>query len=380
MSFDADKKREHASLAEQALRRSSFGQAAFHLAKASEFALKLADKCSGKVRQAHVREAHELVELAEQVQAREGAGKQPVASLLKQTTGPAAAEAASVWALQQRPSEKLADVAGLDDVKETLTGKVILPFQQPEVFERFKAKLGAGVLMYGPPGNGKTFIAKAIAGELEAAFFPVNASQVKDKYVGESEKNLQRVFDEARQHQRAVLFIDEAEHLLSRRGNRKLGVVTQFLTLADGLVKNQSCLLILAATNKPWSLDEAVIRPGRLGTHVYVGPPDAQARAAIVKHNLREVPVAREVSPDDLSARTEGYSGADLAEVCDRAKMLAIKRELASGKPDQVTPDDLTAALERVKPSVSEAQVQQYLQWRDSKLGPGDAVSDNDDG
>ena len=148
------------------------------------------------------------------------------------------------------------------------------PFLHPELFERFKVKIGGGMLMYGPPGNGKTYIAKAVAGELDAAFFNVNASQIKDKYVGETEKNLQRLFDEARQHDKAVIFLDEVDHLLARRGNRKIGTVAQFLALTDGLVKNNNCMLVLAATNKPWVLDEAVVRPGRLGTHIYVGPPD----------------------------------------------------------------------------------------------------------
>lgn len=379
MSFDADKKREHAALAEQAIDEGGLGRAAFHFAKAADFALKLAGKCTGKVRQAHLREARELVELAEQLQARARSAAPPASKPVKEVDGPAEGTADSPWALQERPTIKLADVAGLEDVKATLHEKVILPFLQPEVFRRFKAKLGAGVLMYGPPGNGKTYVAKAIAGELDAAFFPVNASQIKDKYVGESEKNMQRLFDEARKHERAVLFIDEAEHLLSKRGNRKIGVVTQFLTLADGLVENQTCLLILAATNKPWSLDEAVIRPGRLGTHVYVGPPDEKARAAIISSNLKGVPVAGEVSAAALAGRTQGYSGADVAAVCDRAKMMAIKRELQSGKPEEISAADFTTAVEQVKPSVSDTQIEEYLQWRDSKHRPEDANTDDTD-
>jgi SpoVK/Ycf46/Vps4 family AAA+-type ATPase len=281
--------------------------------------------------------------------------------------------------LREKPTTKLADVAGLDEVKETLKEKVVLPFQKPEIFQRFKAKSGAGVLMYGPPGNGKTFVAKAIAGELDAAFFPVNASQIKDKYVGESEKNMQRLFDEARKHERAVIFIDEAEHLLSRRGNRKIGVVTQFLTLADGLVENKNCLLLLAATNKPWNLDEAVVRPGRLGTHIYVGPPDAKARQAIVAYNMREVPAGSDVVFGDIAARTEGYSGADLAEICDTAKMMAVKRQLNSQVPEQVVASDFTAAIERVKPSVTEARVKEYLQWQASGQKPSGAAGEEED-
>jgi SpoVK/Ycf46/Vps4 family AAA+-type ATPase len=301
-----------------------------------------------------------------------------VDKVLKETAGGPPEEGRDVWVLQEKPTEKLADVAGLGEVKETLLEKVILPFQKPEVFQRFKAKAGAGVLMYGPPGNGKTFIAKAIAGELDAAFFPVNASQIKDKYVGESEKNMQRLFDEARKHERAVIFIDEAEHLLSRRGNRKIGIVTQFLMLADGLVENKNCLLLLAATNQPWNLDGAVVRAGRLGTHIYVGPPDAKAREAILAYNLRGVPVAADVLPADLAGRTQNYSGADLAEACDSAKMMAIKRQLTSGNPEQITAADFAAALEKVKPSVTEAQVQEFLRWQSGRERPAGAADDED--
>ena len=379
MSFIADKKREHESVAEAALAEKDYAKAFFHTAKAADFGFRLAEQSEGLIARRYVEDAYELIEIAGKLKAKAQAqDNKSVDKVLKETAGAADEAAGAAWVLQEKPTAKLADVAGLDEVKETLKEKVLLPFQKPEVFQRFKAKSGAGVLMYGPPGNGKTFIAKAIAGELDAAFFPVNASQIKDKYVGESEKNMQRLFDEARKHERAVIFIDEAEHLLSRRGNRKIGVVTQFLMLADGLVENKNCLLLLAATNKPWALDEAVTRPGRLGTHIYVGPPDAKAREAIVAYNLREVPAGGDVEFAGIAARTEGYSGADLAEVCDAAKMMAIKRQLNSGSPEQITAADFAAALERVKPSVTETHVNEYLQWQTSREKPSDAAEDED--
>ena len=380
MSFIADKKREHESVAGAALAEKDYAKAFFHTAKAADFGLRLAEQSEGLIARRYVEDAFELIEIAGRLKAKaQTQDRQSVDKVLKETSGGAAEDAAAAgWVLQEKPTAKLADVAGLDEVKETLREKVLLPFQRPEVFQRFKAKSGAGVLMYGPPGNGKTFIAKAIAGELDAAFFPVNASQIKDKYVGESEKNMQRLFDEARKHERAVIFIDEAEHLLSRRGNRKIGVVTQFLMLADGLVENKNCLLLLAATNKPWSLDEAVERPGRLGTHIYVGPPDAKAREAILAYNMRGAPVGSDVVFAGIAARTEGYSGADLAETCDAAKMLAIKRQLNSGSAEQVTAADFAAALERVKPSVTEAHVRQYVEWQTSGQRPPDAAGEED--
>jgi len=166
------------------------------------------------------------------------------------------------------------------------------------------------------------------------------------------------------------------DHLLAKRGNRKIGSVAQFLSLTDGLVKNTNCLLVLAATNKPWVLDEAVIRPGRLGTHIYVGPPDAKAREAIVALNMREVPAAAEVAFATVAAATEGYSGADVAELCDRAKRFALNRQIAGGGQESVTSRDFTDALARVKPSVTPELLKEFITWRDAGTKPPEAEED----
>ena len=378
MSFVADKKREHETAAEKALVGKDYRSAFFHTAKAAEFGLALAEQSSGKIAERYVEDAFELLDIAAELKTKaKGQPKSPKKDSVKQTDDDSDT-AASQWQLREKPTEKLADVAGLDDVKQELREKVIEPFLHPEAYERFKVKVGGGILMYGPPGNGKTFIAKAIAGELDAAFFNVNASQVKDKYVGETEKNIQKLFDEARQSERAVIFLDEIDHLLAKRGNRKIGSVAQFLTVMDGLVKNTNCLLVLGATNKPWVLDEAVIRPGRMGTHIYVGPPDAQAREAILAYNLRDVPVAEDLALSDMATQTDGYSGADMAEICDRAKRAALSRQLAEGTESVVTTEDFAAALAKVKPSVTKAMLADFDKWRDDRAEPAGASSDDD--
>jgi SpoVK/Ycf46/Vps4 family AAA+-type ATPase len=215
-------------------------------------------------------------------------------------------------------------------------------------------------------------VAKAVAGELDAKFFPLNPADIKSKWVGETEKNLQRIFDEAKQHEKSVIFIDEADALLAARGNRKIGAVTQFLQLTDGLIRTKNSPFLLAATNKPWTLDEAVIRPGRLGTHIYVGPPDLKAREAILVLNLKGVPIAVDVSLAEISAGAVGYSGADLAEMCDRAKRAAKNRQLGSGKDEVVTKDDFAEALGKIRPSVSSAQLKQFEDWRKSRQRPSE--------
>ena len=378
MSFIADKKREHEAAAEKALVAKDYAKAFFHTAKAAEFGLALAEQSEGRIAERYVEDAFELIDIAAELK-NKAKTQPPVGGrkVVKEAGGEEDAPKTQ-WELKAKPTEKLDDVAGLDDVKQELREKVIEPFLHPELFDRFKVKIGGGILMYGPPGNGKTYIAKAVAGELDAAFFNVNASQIKDKYVGETEKNLQRLFDEARQHAKSVLFLDEVDHLLAKRGNRKIGTVAQFLSLTDGLVKNENCLLVLAATNKPWVLDEAVIRPGRLGTHIYVGPPDVKAREAIIALNVRGVPVAGDVSLADVAAKAEGYSGADIAELCDRAKRFALNRQLAAGTEESVTCADFSAALVKVRPSVSPEMLKEFEAWRDAKAGPADGEGEEE--
>jgi len=374
MSFHGDKKREHENAAAAAYDEGDLAKAAFHYFKSAEFGLSLAEESEGKIRRRYVEDAGELIDLAEKLKAKALVkGKSDVNRAMKEGGKEEDAKAKSDWELKERPTERLDDVAGLAEVKAELREKVIEPFNHPELFERFKLKVGGGVIMCGPPGNGKTFVAKAVAGELDAAFLPVNAAEIKDKYVGETEKNLQKLFEEARKHERSVLFLDEVDHLLAKRGNRKIGTVAQFLSLTDGLVKNKNCMLILAATNKPWMLDEAVTRPGRLGTHIYVGPPDAKAREAILALNLKGVPIAPELNLAEQGAKTESYSGADMAEVCDRAKRAAKNRQVASGKDEFVTKEDFAAALAKVKPSVTAEQLKEYETWRDSREKPKDA-------
>lgn len=260
---------------------------------------------------------------------------------------------------------KLNDVIGLDEVKAEINEKLIQPFLRPELFERFQLKnRNAGVILFGPPGNGKTYIAQAIAGEVDAKFFGVNPSEVKSKWVGQTEKNIQKLFDDAKRYPKSVIFFDEADALLSRAGNQKIGAVTQFLSASDGLTKTKNCLLLLAATNRPWALDRAVTRPGRLGCHIYVPPPDLRARQAILALNLHAVPVADELNLAEVANNTERYSGADLVELCDRAKRAAKNRQVKTGQDEVVSKADLAEAIGKIRPSVSSTQLKQFEAWR----------------
>lgn len=383
MSFNSDKKREHEQLAEKALAQRDYAKAFFHTAKAADFGFNLAEQSDGRLARAYLRDANELLDIA--VKLKDKARKEqpkakPEKRLQKSTTDSGDEDSgdtenlASQWQLSERPNIKLDDVAGLDEVKEALREDVILAFSHPDIYERFKVDGGGGVLMFGPPGNGKTFIAKAIAGELDAAFFTVDASQIKDKYVGETEKNMRRLFEEARKNERAVIFIDEIDALLQKRGRQKVNAVTQFLILADGISSDSGgcMLLLLGATNKPWGIDEAALRPGRFGKQIYVGLPDKAAREAIVQYCLKEVPVEDGFPFEDIADKTEGLSGADMAEICRRAKKKAILRQIDSGQDEVVTTEDIQTIIKKLSSSVSAEQLIAYEKWRDSHAPDSD--------
>ena len=372
MSFLADKKREHEQAGEAALTNKNYAKAFFHIAKAAEFGFTLAEQTGGKIGESYIADANELLDIAAELRKRGQTSPADSRSARQRESEEDGTQSDSSGRLKEKPQQRLADVAGLDEVKQELREKVIAPFQYPELYQRFKVEIGGGILMYGPPGNGKTFVARAIAGELDAAFFNVNTSQLKDKYVGETEKNIQKLFDEAWRHERAIIFLDEIDHLLSRRGNQKVGMVAQFLTVMDGLVKGEGCLMVLGATNKPWMIDEAVLRPGRMGTHVYVGPPDAAARAAILDYNLSGVPVATDFSSETLAAQTDGYSGADITALSDRAKRAALNRQLTEGTETEVTVADFTEALRKVKPSITPGVLADFITWRNRQRGMDD--------
>jgi SpoVK/Ycf46/Vps4 family AAA+-type ATPase len=251
-----------------------------------------------------------------------------------------------------------ADIGGLDDVKKTIHKKIILPYQKPRLFQRFKKRVGGGILMYGPPGCGKTLLARATAGECNAKFFSVSISDVLDMYIGESERKLHALFEKARESAPAVLFFDEVEALGGKRQNtRDSGtskLVSQFLSEMDGFAQNNHGVLILAATNVPWSVDAAFRRPGRFDRVLFVPPPDQRARQAILDTMLAARPLAERIDTVYLSKLTSGFSGADLGELVETAVDEAIEASIAQESEQALTNAHLKQALTAVKPTTLE--------------------------
>ncbi len=256
----------------------------------------------------------------------------------------------------QRPTITMADVGGMEQVKERLEGAFLAPMRNPELRRLYGKSLRGGLLLYGPPGCGKTFLAKALAGELGAAFISAGLSEILDMWIGSSERNVHELFTQARQAAPCVLFLDEIDALGQKRTQTRNSamrtVVNQLLTELDGIASDNEGVYILAATNQPWDIDPALRRPGRLDRTVLVLPPDAKAREAIFRSNLAHRPVEG-VDLRSLANRSDGLSGADISYACELATERAMMAGVRSGTVRMIGMADLLDALTQVQPSTS---------------------------
>ncbi len=252
------------------------------------------------------------------------------------------------------------DIGGLDDVKQQLREAVEWPLKHPEVFEKMGIRPPKGILLFGPPGCGKTLLAKAVATESGANFIAVRGPEILSKWVGESEKAIREIFRKARQAAPTVVFFDEIDSIAPRRG-RDVNMVTdrivnQLLTEMDGIQPLQN-VVVLAATNRPDILDPALLRPGRFDRIIYVPPPDKETRLAIFKVHTRRMPLAKDVDLEKLAEMTEGYTGADIEAVCREAAMIAL-REKFEVRPVEMK--HFEAALKVIPPSLKPEDIRRY--------------------
>ncbi|WP_123504278.1 AAA family ATPase [Frondihabitans sp. PhB188] len=254
------------------------------------------------------------------------------------------------------PTVTLADVGGLEVVKQRIRESFLEPMKHPEVAAAFGKTLRGGLLLYGPPGCGKTFMAKAIAGELGARFITVGISDIVGSYQGETERNLHNLFEKARSLAPAVLFLDELDAIGARRSGLGAGwsglrlMVDQLLLELDSMVADNDGLFVLGATNSPWDVDASLLRPGRFDRMMLVLPPDAPAREAILTHHLERRPIAG-IQLQKLVDRTDGFSGADLEHLVASAAEQAMTRSIKSGVIEPIGMKDLETVLKQVKPS-----------------------------
>lgn len=256
-----------------------------------------------------------------------------------------------------KPTITFADVGGMEQLKEEIRAKIIHPISHAELYKAYGKAVGGGILMYGPPGCGKTHIARATAGEIDAGFIAVGINDVLDMWIGSSERNLHDLFEQARRNAPCVLFFDEVDALAASRSDMRTSagrqIINQFLSELDGVKSSNDGVLILAATNAPWHLDAAFRRPGRFDRILFVPPPDCAARAAILRILAQGKPVDS-INFEHIARKTDAFSGADLKAVMDLAVESKLREAMKSGKPQPLVSKDLLAAAADIKPSTRE--------------------------
>jgi transitional endoplasmic reticulum ATPase len=277
-------------------------------------------------------------------------------------------QSAKDWVVREKPNLRFDDVAGLEDVKQDIRLKMIYPFEHADLAQKFGIRPGGGILLFGPPGTGKTMLAKATAGEIDATFFRISPADVLSKWVGEAEQNIKKLFDTAAAEPRSIIFIDEIEALVPARRDEGSSVmqrvVPQILQGVEGFDKKAGRpILLMGATNVPWQLDPAILRPGRFDGKVYIPLPDLPARRKMLEMYLSHRPLATEVTLDSLATRLDGYSGADINYICDRAAVVPFLQSVASGEEGQITPAILDDVLRDTPPSVTRELLSRFEQW-----------------
>ncbi len=254
----------------------------------------------------------------------------------------------------EKPKLNFAGVGGMEPLKEEIRMKIIHPLRHADLFKAYNKKVGGGVLLYGPPGCGKTLISKATAGEIKANFIALGLHQILDMWIGNSEKNMHEVFEVARQNTPCILFFDEVDALAADRRDLRQSagrnLINAFLAEMDGAQSENEGVLILGATNAPWHIDPAFRRPGRFDRTLFVPPPDLAGRAAIIEVMARGKPVG-ELDTQALAKKTEQFSGADLKAVFDLATEAVLNEAMKSGHIIPLTTKDLIRAAGRHKPT-----------------------------
>lgn len=258
------------------------------------------------------------------------------------------------------------DIIGLDDVKEQINKMIVYPFKYKDIYEVFKRTSGGGILLYGAPGTGKTMIAKAIANEINAKFFYVRCSDIVSKWFGESEQKIRELFRKARESITSIIFFDEFDALGSDRDNTQANsntrIVSELLSQMDGYGSSNDSLLIIAATNKPWNIDSALLRSGRFDRKIYVDIPSISNIELLLKHEFKTVPT-KDVEFEIIAKELVGFSSADVVGVCNEAKDKAISRSIEKGEIDYIETQDLLDSKKLVKSSICPKEIDKLINY-----------------
>ncbi len=262
------------------------------------------------------------------------------------------------------------DIAGLEEAKSAFKEKVVYAFEHKELYEKYGKRVGGGLLLYGLPGTGKTMFAEAASNETDALFIPIKCSDIKSKWYGESEANVKKIFEKARKAKKAIIFFDEFEAIGAKRtengenGNNDL--VSQILAEMQGIGSSSTnaIIMVIAATNKPWAIDSAFLRPGRFDEKIYIPLPDFEARKKLFELKLKTVP-QENLYFEYLATITDGFNGADIGAFCDKLKMLAINKSIAQNVECPITMDEVQQVQSSIKSSVSNEDIERLLEFKE---------------
>jgi len=370
MSMSWDTFERHKQKGLDARRAGQWDSAKIYLLEAARAMVELSKQAQGdELCQARRQTAAKLLELARDCENAKTENRRQLSGPARESAADATSNiSADQWLVKERPSIRFDDVAGLEGVKEDIRLKMIYPFEHADLAAKFGIRPGGGVLLYGPPGTGKTMLAKATAGEIDAAFFRISPADVLSKWVGEAEQNIKKLFDAAASERRSIIFIDEIEALVPARRDEGSSVmqrvVPQILQGMEGFdTKSGQPILFMGATNVPWQLDPAVLRPGRFDEKVYIPLPDVAARRKMLEIYLSHRPLAGDVVLDQFATMLDGYSGADIKYLCDRAATIPFLRSIASGEEGEITAAIFQDTIHDTPRSVTVEMLRKFDQW-----------------
>ena len=328
--------------------------------QAAESLAKIADANTGQVHEDQIKDAAALFQKAKSLKpvakVSEGSGMSGQKSATQKTD-----ENAPGFTPSPVPDLSFEDIAGLEDVKREVRERIIQPMNNPDLYRQFKIKPGGGILMFGLPGTGKTMIARAIAHEVNAPFYHIRSSDLKDKWVGSSERNIAALFERVRQEKACVIFFDEFEGLGGKAysSTHMRGALAELKSQMDGFEKDTAAtILLLAATNHPWEIDTAFVRAGRFSKMIYIPLPDEETRSFLVRQQLSDVPVGDEVDMAFIVSRTGGVSGADVVQLCYQMKIRAATRSAIKGTVSFISAEDVEAVMNGFRSTVVPEDIQ----------------------
>jgi len=367
MQSMTDKKREYEAACAAAVKARNFTEAAKAASCVADCAEILTSRTTGIVSSAYAKEVASWRQLAKKLEVRKNG--MPASA---RTDVDVFSVDGDEWIVAEKPDITFDDIAGMEDAKRIINEMVLYPMQSPEKARALGLNPGGGVLLFGPPGTGKTMLGKAIAGALDAPFYYASGADLRSKWYGESEQRLSLLLKSAKSQKVAVVFLDEIESLLPKRSEDSHSadnrVVTQFLADLGGFTDSKNLLLVLGATNKPWSIDEAVFRTGRFDEKVYIGLPDFPARVKILELNLNGAQVENGLDLRGIAEGMEGASGSDVAAVVSAAKRSALGRAIRDDSEPVLTGGDFADAMRRIPLSITDEILAPYRKFMEERF------------